>query len=69
MELIEQKPGKVKMAFTDEEVMILNNALNEVVNGIDLKGEFETRMGVTEEEAQKLLDEIHVVMEKARKKE
>jgi hypothetical protein len=27
--------------------MIVNNALNEVCNGIDLEGEFETRMGCT----------------------
>jgi hypothetical protein len=40
---------------------IINNALNEVCNGIDLEGEFDTRMGCTVEEARKLLAKIHVI--------
>jgi hypothetical protein len=31
--------------LTKDELGIINNALNAVCNGIDLKGEFETRMG------------------------
>jgi hypothetical protein len=38
---------------------MLNNALNELCNGIDLsQSEFETRMGCTVEEAKRLLSEI-----------
>jgi len=40
-------------------VCIINNALNEVCNGIDLEGEFDTRMGCTVEEAQAVLAKIH----------
>lgn len=42
-----------------DEIRILNNALNEACNGINLKNEFETRMGCTVEEARHLLDEVH----------
>ena len=45
--------------LTKEELGIINNALNEVCNGIDLKGEFDTRMGCTVEEARMLLAKIH----------
>jgi hypothetical protein len=41
------------------EIGILNNALNEVCNGIHLEGEFDTRMGCTVEEARSLLAEIN----------
>jgi hypothetical protein len=33
-----------------DELEIINNALNEVCNGIHLEGEFETRMGCSLEE-------------------
>jgi len=41
------------------ELTIINNALNEVCNGIDLKGEFDARIGATRENAQKLLKAIN----------
>ena len=41
-----------------EELTTINNAL-EVCNGIDLRGEFETRMGTTREKAQTLLGALH----------
>jgi hypothetical protein len=47
--------------LTKGELRIVNNALNEVCNGIDLEGEFETRMGCTVEEAQRLLAKIHAL--------
>jgi len=37
--------------LTRDELEIINNALNEVCNGIHLKGEFDTRMGCSVEEA------------------
>jgi hypothetical protein len=45
--------------LNSDEIGILNNALNEVCNGINLEGEFDTRMGCTVEEARHLLDEIN----------
>ncbi len=47
--------------LTKEELVIINNALNEVCNGIDLEGEFDTRMGCTVEEARAVLAKIHAL--------
>jgi hypothetical protein len=47
--------------LTKDELRIVNNALNEVCNGIDLEGEFETRMGCSVEEARELLTKIHAL--------
>jgi hypothetical protein len=47
------------IALTPKEIIMLNNALNEPCNGIDLsQSEFENRMGCTVEEAKRLLSEI-----------
>ena len=43
-------PG-MKVELTKDELGIINNALNEVCNGIDLEGEFDTCTGYTVEEA------------------
>jgi hypothetical protein len=42
-----------------DEIATINNALNEVCNGIHLEGEFATRMGCTVEEARELLETVH----------
>lgn len=47
--------------LTKDELEIINNALNEVCNGIQLEGEFETRMGCTVEEARTVLAKIHAL--------
>ncbi len=47
--------------LTNDELGKINNALNEVCNGIDLEGEFHTRMGYTVEEARALLAKIHTL--------
>ena len=44
--------------LNSDEIRILNNALNEVCNG-SLKGEFDTRMGCTVEEARRLLTDVN----------
>jgi hypothetical protein len=49
----------MKVELTKDELGIINNALNEVCNGIDLEGEFDTRMGCTVQEARELLAKIH----------
>jgi hypothetical protein len=48
----------MKVELTKDELGIINNALNEVCNGIDLEGEFDTRMGCTVAEARELLSKI-----------
>jgi hypothetical protein len=45
--------------LTKDELGIINNALNEVCNGIHLLGEFDTRMGCTVEDARELLAKMH----------
>jgi hypothetical protein len=51
----------MKVELTKDELRIINNALNEVCNGIDLEGEFDTRMGCTVAEARELLAKIDVL--------
>lgn len=48
--------------LTTDELLIINNALNEVCNGIHLEGEFDTRMGTSVEEARTLLAKIHALL-------
>jgi hypothetical protein len=51
-----------KMALvelTRDELLMINNALNEVCNGIHLEGEFDTRMGCSVEEARHLLVQVN----------
>jgi hypothetical protein len=52
------------LELTRHELATLNNALNETCNGMGLEGEFETRMGATEEEAARLLQSLHAVLGK-----
>jgi hypothetical protein len=47
--------------LTKNELDIINNALNEVCNGIDLEGEFDTRMGCTVEQARAVLAKVHAL--------
>ncbi len=48
--------------LTAQELLIINNALNEVSNGIALEGEFSTRMGCSLEEARQLLAAIYALV-------
>ncbi len=57
------KPS-TSVELTKDELGIINNALNEVCNGIHLEGEFDTRMGCTMKEAQALLAKIHALAPK-----
>jgi hypothetical protein len=49
------------LELTKDELGIINNALNEVCNGIDLEGEFDTRMGCNVEEARAVLAKVHAL--------
>jgi hypothetical protein len=51
--------GYMLVELTKDELGIINNALNEVCNGINLEGTFDTRMGCTVEEARVVLAKIH----------
>ena len=55
--------GLALVELTVQDISTINNALNEVCNGIHLEGEFDTRMGCSVEEARDLLDEIHSLAE------
>ena len=49
------------LELTSDELRIINNALNEVCNGIDLRGEFSTRIGCSLEDALLLLTKINTL--------
>jgi hypothetical protein len=51
-------------AFTREDLIVLNNALNEVCNGLSISDdEFETRIGYSREVARKVLKKIGKAIE------
>ena len=50
--------------FSKSELILLNNALNEVCNGVDFSdSEFHTRLGTTKPEGRALLAQIGGVLE------
>jgi hypothetical protein len=57
MELISKDLKKVDLSISLDELLILNNALNEVCYGLD-QFEFDTRMGTSLEEVTSLLKKI-----------
>lgn len=49
--------------FSDDELVILNNCMNEICNGVRIEDwEFETRIGSPRSVAQALLDKIHAAL-------
>jgi len=52
------KAAHARLDLTREEVDIVQNALNEICNGIDLEDEFETRIGATFGAARVLLERV-----------
>lgn len=60
------EPGRVTVVFSIDELRLLNNALNEVVNGVASPGAvFNSRLGATREEANHLLASVHAVLDSA----
>ncbi len=57
MEIIEQRPNATLVLLSKAEIGIINNALNEVCNGVDIP-EFETRLGCTLSVAKNLLERM-----------
>jgi hypothetical protein len=60
MELIRVKQKKADLRISKQELLIFNNALNEVCNALEVP-EFETRMGASREEVDALLETVHKV--------
>jgi hypothetical protein len=61
MKIVGKTLNEFTILVSNEEAVTINNALNEVCNGIDVP-EFETRMGCKETEARKLLSEFHAAL-------
>lgn len=62
MKLLRSDGNRITLELSVDEAILINNALNEVCNGIDV-WEFETRLGSSIEEAARLLKEISRVLE------
>jgi hypothetical protein len=59
MKNTQQNTPPTPPAFTHDELVILNNALNEVCNGLSIDDdEFQTRIGYSRAQAQTLLKKI-----------
>jgi len=51
--------GEVAVTLTHDEILMLNQALNEVANGVHISdAEFETRIGFTRSEVRDLLAKV-----------
>lgn len=57
MKILNVSEQHLEISIDQEELLILNSALNEIVNGLALF-EFETRIGASRNRAAKLLEEI-----------
>ena len=64
-----KKTDHAAATFTADELLLLNNALNEVCNGLALDdAEFQTRLGVDRKTARKLLAKVGGLVGESRKK-
>jgi hypothetical protein len=64
-----KKTDQATATFTAGELVLLNNALNEVCNGITLDDdEFQTRLGVDRKTARKLLAKLGILAGESHKK-
>jgi hypothetical protein len=57
MEILSERNQSADVRLQLRDLILLNNAMNQVCNGISVP-EFETRMGATTSEAADLLDQI-----------
>lgn len=57
MELLAVIGQQADLRLTEDELLILNSALNEICNGISVS-EFDTRIGATRDEVTLLLEKI-----------
>lgn len=63
MDLLSVSNGKVEINIAENELLILNSALNEICNGIDIT-EFETRIGSDKNDVEVLLSKIGNILDK-----
>lgn len=60
------EPGRITLVLSINEVRLLNNALNEVVNGVAIPAaSFATRLGGTRDEVNHLLMSVHAILDSA----
>ena len=60
------EPGRVTLVLSINEVRLLNNALNEVLNGTAIPTDsFGSRLGGTRDEVDSLLMAVHAVLDSA----
>lgn len=65
MRILNVTNEEVHLAFNNNELIILNNALNEVCNGIDIEElEFQTRLGFERKELQELSRQLRRAIKK-----
>ena len=58
MKILNVADQAASLELDRNELITINNALNEILNGIDLEAEFETRVGTSREKARALLKAI-----------
>ena len=63
MLVINAHENKAQVELSYEQMLVLNNALNEICNGLDIE-EFQTRIGVGREYASGLLSEVRDVIKR-----
>lgn len=65
MQVNQTSKDSASVSFTEAELVLLNNALNEVLNELDVS-EFSTRLGNSRQEAEELLHQINMLLSKMR---
>jgi len=63
MQVIKLSVDQLNVGVSRDELLIINSAINEVCNGIDLF-EFEARMGAEREKVVKLLGEVGAAIDR-----
>jgi hypothetical protein len=63
MEALKLKRGEIAVALTEDELTMVNQALNEIANGIHISdSEFQTRVGFTRAEVRELLAKVNALL-------
>ncbi len=63
MESLKVERGETIVSLTKDELTMLNNALNEIANGISIKdADLQTRVGFTREEIRELLARVNALL-------
>jgi hypothetical protein len=64
VESIDTAGHTARVVIGEDDLALLNNALNEVCNGVDIdEGEFATRLGADREDARALLAELSELLD------